>query len=50
MSEVFAFQPYLRAAEFFAQVGGVVKRGWTSNVVGEKVREFLPERLVFACC
>ena len=33
--EVFSLEPDLRAAEFLAQVGGVVERRWASDVVGE---------------
>ena len=47
--EVFSFEPDLCAAELPAEVGGVIKRSWSTYVVGEKVREFFPKGFVFSC-
>ena len=42
-THLFALEPYLRAAQFMAQVGAVKDRAWTSCIMDEKVVEFLHE-------
>ena len=51
VGEVFSLEPdlwsALGSAELLAEIGGVIERRRSANVVGQEVGEFLPERLVF---